>query len=925
MSDSIPARATISFLPELAIVDDGQRERIRGEIPAAIAARLALTPGVTVSTDALIAALWESPPDTAAVSVRVGVSKLRQTLLGSAVSGGRGGYLLDRAPSEIDLVRWERALAEQTGDDRIRVLDELARHADASLLGALADRPFAAEARASFARLRRAAFEELAEVRIDRAQFDDALALVDRLCVEFPLDERPAELRARALAGAGRIADALEALDRLRERMRDELGLEPSSSVTELRASIVRQTPTGVEPAAGSQVERHGIPTPLTQFIGRDAELRSLDEARAESRLITIVGPGGVGKTRLAIESARRATLRTDQEQWMVDLASIAAHDSLVRAIAERLAVPEPTVEAIARRLDGRRVLLILDNAEHLLDALRPVVRDLLHSTRGLRLVVTSREPLKIPGERVVTVAPMLDDRVGEAVRLFRARAREVRPDLDWETQETQLERICTVLDGVPLALELAAAQLDVLDLDEVAHAVVDGAEAPGLPSRHVNLTDTIRASVDLLLPAERSMLAQVARFAGTFRLDDAVGVCQLEAGGEAAVVRRLVQKSLLSPSDHAAAGRRYRVLESVKSYARAHLDAGSTTAWSARHRAWCAELAESLAPALLGHDAPAARATLDLATPDLRLALDSAIEVGDRDGALRIAGSQTHYWMSRGLLREGRAALERARAVPGNASPAAESVAVTGIALLSYQSGDPAAATRYLQEAPSIVERAGDTSRLAILRAYAAYATSLFGNRAETLPLMESALALLPEAEPWAVAEVTLCQGQAVRALGQPALALERLAEARELASKIGYAWIATSARYVAGKVLVDVRRARDAVELLVPGARRALADEDPTSALALMHLVGGASALLDRQRDGAVIFGAVDALGPRFGYHPVRTEGADAQAHRDRVRGALGAAEWRAALAEGARLDFEGLFAVGTGLLATRGRSAA
>jgi hypothetical protein len=246
-------------------------------------------------------------------------------------------------------------------------------------------------------------------------------------------------------------------------------------------------------------------------------------------------------------------------------------------------------------------------------------------------------------------------------------------------------------------------------------------------------------------------------------------------------------------------------------------------------------------------------------------------------------------------------------------------------MALLTYQSGDQAGALRYMALGSEVATRARDVSRVALLRAYEAYAASLFGDPAAVEPLIESAVELLGDAEPWAASEVLMCQGQTMRALGRPAQALECLDASRALATRIGYAWIAGSARYVAGKVLIDVRRAREAVELLVPAARRLYLDEDAMSSLAFMHLVAGACALLERHRVGATILGAVDKLGERFGYSPVRVEGQDAQLHRDRVAQGLTAEEWDAAYRAGAQLDFEGLFALGASLLPASIRLAA
>jgi predicted ATPase/DNA-binding SARP family transcriptional activator len=930
----VPTALTLSLLPEPAILHDGRRIPLRGEIPTAIAARLALTPGVSVTAETLVDELWTDPPETATVSVRVGVSKLRATELGDLVEGGRGGYRLNLAPDDIDLTRALQVLAGNTdAEGRRGLLESVEPLWDEAPLSSLADRPFAIEVRARFAALRRDAIVELAELRLADGDTEDSGRGLEPLLREQPLDEQVVELRARALARGGRVREALELIDELRGRLADALGLDLPASLEELRQAIVRQSPDVVGAADFSdRVERHGIPVPITRFIGRERDLEAVEQARAASRLVTVTGPGGVGKTRLVIESTRRATRAVDEEQWMVDLAAVPDGDGVSVAVGELLGTPEPSIATLARRLGGRRTLLVLDNAEHVLDATRELVRGVLAGAEGLSVVVTSREALKMPGERVVALPPMLESALPDAERLFRERAADARPDLDLDLQRSAIRRLCLMLDGMPLALELAAAQLDVLDLDEVAAAVVAGAGAAGLAARHASVTDTIRSSVELLSTDERTLLAQVACFAGTFRIEDVAGVCTVGEGTDVATLaRRLVQKSLLAPTDHNRVGRRFRVLESVKAYSRATLPLDGADSvisyeqWRARHRAWFATVVDELALELRGHDAAVGRALLDLAAPDLQLALADAVSAGDRAAALRIAGGQAHYWMGRGLLADGLDSLERALATPGDAPVALESVAVTGMALLTYQSGNQERALHYMALGLEVAERAGDASRVALLSAYGAYAASLFGDPEQVEPLLAIALGLLDDAEPWAIAEVLMCQGQAMRALGRPAQALEHLEEARALATQIGYAWIAGSARYVAGKVLIDVRRAREAVELLVPAARRLYLDEDAMSSLAFMHLVAGACALLERHRLGATIFGAVDKLGERFGYSPVRVEGQDAQVHRDRVAQGLTAEEWDAAYREGARLDFDGLFALGASLLPASIRLAA
>ncbi|WP_368497567.1 BTAD domain-containing putative transcriptional regulator [Herbiconiux sp. A18JL235] len=308
-----------------------------------------------------------------------------------------------------------------------------------------------------------------------------------------------------------------------------------------LREAIVRFDPAVSPRRDGGVVARRGIPLPVSSFVGRAAEMAAIAAARRSSRLVTLVGPGGVGKTRLAIESARRVEHPDDDEQWMLELAPLRpavtgdGSGQVAELLADRLgaAGPRPSgltaVEAIAERLGGRRVLLVLDNAEHVREEVAQLAVALLAHCQGLTVLVTSREALRVPGERLVPVAPMSVDDSGDAVALFAARAADSSPGFEPSGDQRSIRAVCARLDGLPLALELAAARLDVLDLDELCDAI----DAEGLLDRHspstarqASLHNTIAWSVELLTPPERMLLRQLARFVGPFTRDAVDAIC---------------------------------------------------------------------------------------------------------------------------------------------------------------------------------------------------------------------------------------------------------------------------------------------------------------------------------------------------------------------------------------------------------------
>ncbi|MGX5695782.1 ATP-binding protein [Agromyces soli] len=942
----------IELLGRIAVRVGDTELTLRGELPRALLARLALAAGEPVAGELLVRELWADPPETAAVAVRGNISKLRAAGLDPYLHGGRGGYRLDVDSEHVDLLRLRTAVRElraavaegadgAASGDRLADLDGVAALLwSGEAVPELESQPFAARLRAELAEERRFAGQELVAALIARGDHQRALAGAGMLRAAHPLAEEPARLEALALAGTGRTSEALATIDAFAERLADELGLELPAGLAELRLQVLRADPEVAPAADARRVERHGIPLPLTHFVGRQAELAALAEARGRARLVTLVGPGGVGKSRLAVESARRTGAEVDDEQWMVDLAALPEGGDVLRAVAEAVGAVDSTAEAVIRRLAGRRALLLLDNAEHVLEPARLAVRRLLEGCEGLCVLITSREALRIPGERMIAVAPFVGDAAAEAVALFAARAADARSGfvVD-EANRAEVRELCAALDGMPLALELAAARLDVMELADLADSMLGAAavDQPGeggddtgeaavdrrAASRHSSLVDAIGWSVALLEPDELALLAQLARFAGTFDFADIAAVCTVGRGGgpvgdAVSTAVRLAQQSLIAVIDREGRSRRYRVLESVKAFMRARhpLAEADAAAWAARHAAWYAELADRLDPELRGAGKHRARDLLDQASPDLRLAFEHALAAGDRRAALRIVAGQAEHWMRKGTLADGRAAIVVALGMAGRADAAVEARAYVGAALLSYQGGAYEEALGYMHEGFVAATAAGDVGRQALLLAYSAYGRSLFGDAEAAEEQVAQATALMEQVEPWVRCSVLLCVGQTLRALGRPAQALEALQRSKTIAVRTGYAWIATSATYVTGKVLVDVRRGQDAIDVLLPGVAFAIADEDPTSALALLHLIGGASAFVERQAVGATIFAAVDRLGARYDYNPVLAEGDDARVHRERVAMALSKEEQARAAARGTGLELDELFALASSL---------
>ncbi|MGX5682311.1 BTAD domain-containing putative transcriptional regulator [Schumannella luteola] len=886
-----------------ALVDSAALE-ITGDIPRAVLGRLALSSGEFVPTDELLAAVWPDPVESTVSSLRAVISRMRSLGLGDALQGTRQGYLLDVPTDSVDLAAFRSARAAEAG--RTECLEELTRLERLSRgipFGDLETAPYLAAARAGIAEERRAVLEELAEAHLDRGENVEASLLMAEAIESHPLHERPARLLATALARSGRTSDALGVVDAFRERLEQQTGAALPPRILELRQGILRQDPAVLGSAGVRQVRRSGVPIPLTTFVGRDRLLHRIAELRQDARLVTLVGPGGVGKTRLAIEVARAAT--GDDEQVMVDLASLDDADRVVATVATAVGATEPTVEGIVRRLSGVRALLVLDNADHLLGAVAILVSALLEQCPRLAVLVTSREALRLPDEEVLVVDPLLGPDLDDAVELFAQRASDALGGRGlFESERDQARSIAERLDGIPLALELAASRLDLYGFDELDRALA----VPVGDGRHSSVDSAVSWSIGLLDDAQRTLLFELSRFAGPFTVEAAAGIC---SAADEESVRSLVEKSLVAVSRGSTGRRAYRLLESVKVAARAR-DDGDPAAWMTRHRVWLAEFVARLEPTLRTFDARATRATFDLLGPDLAVAASTAEAAGDRESALRLAGGQALYWFARGRLLEGRRELERAFAVDGVAEASTESVAHLGLCLLAYQTGDAPAAFGEIALAYEKGVEAGDAAIPAVALAQNAYGRSLFGDVETAEQLIAQSAELVQSAPDWAHAEYWMSRGQMLRALGRVDESLEALTEAHRISSSIGYAWMTASALYVTGKTLVDARRPRDAIALLRSGFSRVLADEDPTSALALAHAAAGACAFVERHEEGAQLIGAVDAIGERYNYSPLVAEGEDAQRLRDAIAIGLLPADFERAVATGRRFDMADIVAL-------------
>ena len=462
----------------------------------------------------------------------------------------------------------------------------------------------------------------------------------------------------------------------------------------------------------------NNLPAELTTFVGRDNELTELRELLSARRLVTLIGAGGCGKTRLALHAAADVVDEHANGVWWVELASVARADLVPTAVARVLGYREEVgktlAETLAEQLTSQDMLIVLDNCEHVLDACAGLSDALLAAAPNLRIVATSREALGVAGETTWHVPSLELDR---AVQLFVERARYVRPNFAPDADDLSIvSNICQRLDGIPLAIELAAARTRMMQLGQIATALADrfrlltGGVRTAVP-RQRTLESSVAWSHDLLDDRERTLLRRLSVFAGGFTLDAAESVCaddQLDRYAVLDLLSRLVDKSLVQVS-HEQRDARYSLLETIRYFARERLvEAGESDVTRHRHLACIVELAERAAPEIARSDGPEWLARLDWEHDNLRAALEWAEAEHDDDLFLRLCGALTLFWELRGYLAEGGRWF--ARALAADASPSVvRARALWGAAHVALYGDDLETMTRRVPEALAMAEAVGD------------------------------------------------------------------------------------------------------------------------------------------------------------------------------------------------------------------------
>ncbi|CAG6393542.1 winged helix-turn-helix domain-containing protein [Streptomyces cocklensis] len=778
-----------------ALGADGAEVALGGPRRRALLALLLLDAGRPVSGERLVDGLYgEDPPAGVGNAVQSQVSRLRQ-VLPVPIEGLPAGYRLAVDPDQVDAHRFQRlgaqgreALAGGEPALAARLLREALALWRGPALADVGDAPFAAAQVVRLEELRTGAVEDRIEADLALGQHRSLVAELGELVAAHPLRERLRGQLMRALYDSGRQSEALAAYEDARRELADSLGADPGPELAAVHLAVLRGEPTAappdvsretgrggdvpretssdarpapdarLDPPAGAAV-RHELPAQLTSFVGRSDELALIADRLARQRLVTLIGPGGAGKTRLAVEAAGRHP----QDASFVELAGVTEGAEIPQAVLGALglrdggllpavghgsaaptAAPDP-VARIAAALADRPLLLVLDNCEHLVADAALLAERLLTACPRLRILATSREALGITGETLCPVATLGLPQPGTdreqvldspAVRLFTDRAAAVSPGFDPAADPATADavlRLCSALDGLPLAIELAAARLRSLSVTDIAARLgaLPDHDAPyslgvrpdalfrllsrgsrTAQPRQRTLRGVVDWSWDLLPDDERAVLRRAAVFAGGWTQTAAEAVCAdgdtIEPDDVLDLMAALVEKSLVVAQHHQGTGPvRYRMLESIRAYGAERLaEAGETARVHRAHAAYFLDVALAADPHLRSAEQLEWLRLLSEERDNLQAALHRSLDADDIHGAMRLIAALSSYWLLRGVRYEGVGPARQVLAALGPAAPEGleEEYALCVLAVVSALS-DPDDFTAHVAAATEIVE----------------------------------------------------------------------------------------------------------------------------------------------------------------------------------------------------------------------------
>lgn len=828
----------VDILGELEVrTEDGTALGVPGTRLRALIVLLALAGGRPVPSDRLIDELWDEDdrPAGAPNALQVLVSRLRRTLPEGLVESRPRAYRLAVPPQALDARRFEDLAARGRtllGEDDATASATLRAALDLWRGQALED-----FGEAAFARLHR---NRLAELRLavteDRIDADlatgagaDLVPELETLVAVHPLRERMRGQLMRALSAAGRQADALSAYEDARRLLAQELGVDPGQDLVRAHLAVLRGEtgPARRRSTAPPARARTNLRAQVTHFVGREQEVAEIGGLFAQCRLLTLVGPGGAGKTRLAAESAARLLGDMPDGAWLVELASVTDPSDVPQTVVTALGLraggliagpgtgASGPVERLTQALRDKRLLVLMDNCEQVIDSVAALVDSLLARCPQVRILATSREPLGIIGEQLIQVLPLpLPDRAAPAelvlespvIRLFGERAVASRPSFRVTRENVAVALdICRALDGLPLAIELAATRLRSMSLEQIRSrlddrfALLTAGSRTALP-RQRTLHAVVDWSWDLLSVGERELAARFSVFrSGAFvgavervAADGHDARTALVSGHEVFdLLAGLVDKSFLTVTE-VDGEPRYRMLETVRAFALAKLEAmGGQERTLRRHAEYFLAVAEDAEPQLRRHDQLAWLRRLACEHDEFSAALSWATQHHDGEIATRLVAALGWYWFLHGYRQEGAQWTERALALdPAGAPPSARALAlVTAVPQLvgdGWESDSLRARIAEARELIGGIERAGTPFAHPALGLFEPIASMLSGDGS----ILESVRRRSQDTDPWVRALAHLHRGQIEMTLGEPERAAADYEIAATLFRGIGERW---------------------------------------------------------------------------------------------------------------------------------------
>jgi predicted ATPase/DNA-binding SARP family transcriptional activator/DNA-binding CsgD family transcriptional regulator len=781
----------------------------------------------------------------------------------------------------------------------------------------------------------------LASAYEERGDHGSAAEALQKILAEEPTREEAHAHLMHIHALSGRTAAALEQYERMKEVLSRELGMEPNASSKALREDISQgkyppSRGTGGDlPVEVEGASRHNLPIQRTSFVGREHELIDVKRELAMTRLLTLTGGGGSGKTRLALEVAGHLVGAYPDGAWLVELAPLSETRLVPQEVARILEVPEqpgrPILDTLAENYRQKELLIILDNCEHLVDAGASLSTTLLNACPRLRILATSRQALAVTDEEIYPVPPLsfpvsaqgIDELARHgAVRLFVERAHLKLPAFELTSENAgAVAKSCRGLGGIPLAIELAAARMDVVSVEQIAERLDRALGLLRLGSgladpRHRSLTAMLDWSYELLSEPERKLFARLSVFVGDWTIGAAetVGADDgIEEGEVLELFLMLVDKHLAQADPSGNREFRYGMLEPVRQYARDRLEeSGEAETVRRRHARWCLAFAEEAEEGWNGHEHASWVRHLEIEHDNLRAALRCSIDSGEASLALRLSGALWQFWFEAGHSVEGRGWLEEALSLDGPS--AAKAKAMNGVGYLTTFQNDYEAAKACLEEALALFRELADDEGIASSLAHLVF-YALMGQRGDVdaANLLEEALALRSRIKDRrTIADVlTLFLIGSVSGLIEEdleevaALHEEALPDFREA----GYVWGIFTCLTNVGLIrlaLGENDRAEGRFKELLP------LSQESGDMVARHHAVFGlacVAAAKGNSERAARLWGAWEAMQEKAGVHlpPITLSFADYERRLAEVRARLGETVFEEAWAEGGAMSDE------------------